>query len=167
MFENLREKGEALRNLFKKDKDKDDEKDESIVDKTVEVIEARDKEAEKTDVEKLLLGKTDDTAETESIIDVLKKEEAEKKEEKDDDLDKKLKNIEKVLETFGDSGGTSIGKAPKSPFSEKDVIKINEPVDFSSLMAKDFISPFLLNKPSSQSNRVELLYETLKKQNLI
>ena len=167
MFENLREKGEALRNLFKKDKDKDDEKDESIVDKTVEVIEARDKETEKTDVEKLLLGKTDDTAETESIIDVLKKEEAEKKEEKDDDLDKKLKNIEKVLETFGDSGGTSIGKTPKSPFSEKDVIKINEPVDFSSLMAKDFISPFLLNKPSSQSNRVELLYETLKKQNLI
>ena len=51
MFENLREKGEALRNLFKKDKDKDDEKDESIVDKTVEVVEARDKEAEKTDVE--------------------------------------------------------------------------------------------------------------------
>jgi hypothetical protein len=164
MFENLREKGEALRNLFKKDKDKDDEKDESIVDKTVEVVEARDKEAEKTDVEKLLLGRTEDTAETESIIDVLKKEEAEKKEEKDDDLDKKLKNIEKVLETFGDS---PIGKTPKSPFPEKDIIKINEPVDFSALMAKDFISPFLLNKPSSQSNRVELLYETLKKQNLI
>ena len=162
MFENLKEKGEALRNFFKKDKD--DEKDVSMVDKTVEVIEAKDKNLEKTDVEKLLLGETEDTAETESIVDVLKKEEAEKKEESDDDLDKKLKSIEKVLETFGDS---PIGTPAKSPFSAKDVIKINEPVDFSSLMAKSYIQPFLLNKPSSQSNRVELLYELLKKQNLI
>ena len=81
MFEKLKEKGEAFRNLFKKDKD--DEKEESLVDKTVSVIEARDEELEKTDKDKILLGQTEDTAETESIIDVLKKEEAEK--EKDDD----------------------------------------------------------------------------------
>ena len=40
MFENLKEKGEALRNFFKKDKD--DEKEESLVDKTVSVIEAKE-----------------------------------------------------------------------------------------------------------------------------
>ena len=45
--------------------------------------------------------------------------------------------------------------------------KINEPVDFSALVAKDYIGPILLNKPSSQTNRIDLLYETLKKQNLI
>ena len=162
MFENLKEKGEALRNFFKKDKD--DEKEESLVDKTVSVIEARDEELEKTDKDKILLGQTEDTAETESIIDVLKKEEAEKEKDDDEDLDRKLKSIEKVLETFGDN---PIGTPAKSPFSAKDVININEPVDFSALMAKSYISPFLTNKPSSQMNRVELLYDTLKKQKLI
>ena len=161
MFENLKEKGEALRNFFKKDKD--DEKEESLVDKTVSVIEARDEELEKTDKDKILLGQTEDTAETESIIDVLKKEEAEKEKDDDEDLDRKLKSIEKVLETFSDSPI----KPASSPFSAKDVIKINEPVDFSALVAKDYIGPILLNKPSSQTNRIDLLYETLKKQNLI
>ena len=131
MFEKLKEKGEAFRNLFKKDKD--DEKEESLVDKTVSVIEARDEELEKTDKDKILLGQTEDTAETESIIDVLKKEEAEKEKDDDEDLDRKLKSIEKVLETFGDN---PIGTPAKSPFSAKDVININEPVDFSALMAK-------------------------------
>ena len=75
-----------------------------------------------------------------------------------------MKSIEKVLETFGDN---PIGTPAKSPFTAKDVININEPVDFSALMAKSYISPFLTNKPSSQMNRVELLYDTLKKQKLI
>lgn len=161
MFENLKEKGEALRDFFKRDKE--EEKDDNIVDKTVKVLDAREKNLEeRTDVEKLL-GQTEDTSKTESIIDVLKKEEAEKKEDTEDDLEKKLASIEKVIDTFSESPIASA----KSPFSAKDVIKINEPVDFSALMAKEFVNPFILNKPSSQTNRIDLLYETLKKQNLI
>tara|TARA_Y100000004_G_C8661915_1_gene305557 strand:- start:60 stop:545 length:486 start_codon:yes stop_codon:yes gene_type:complete len=161
MFENLKERGEALRDFFKKDKE--EEKDNNIVDKTVKVLDAREKNLEeRTDVEKLL-GQTEDTSKTESIIDVLKKEEAEKKEDTEDDLEKKLASIEKVIDTFSESPI----KPAKSPFSAKDVIKINEPVDFSALMAKEFVNPFILNKPSSQTNRIDLLYETLKKQNLI
>ena len=152
MFENLKERGEALRDFFKKDKE--EEKDNNIVDKTVKVLDAREKNLEeRTDVEKLL-GQTEDT---------LKKEEAEKKEDTEDDLEKKLASIEKVIDTFSESPI----KPAKSPFSAKDVIKINEPVDFSALMAKEFVNPFILNKPSSQTNRIDLLYETLKKQNLI
>jgi len=162
MFENLREKGNALKNLFKKDKEEEKE-DDNIVDKTVKVIEAKEDFIKEATPEKILLGQTDDTGKTESIQEVLKKEEAEKKEDDDSDLDKKLASIEKVLETFSDSPI----KPASSPFSAKDVIKINEPVDFSALVAKDYISPILLNKPSSQSNRIDLLYETLKKQNLI
>jgi hypothetical protein len=50
----------------------------------------------------------DDTGVTETVKDVLGKEEKEKKIDKEDSLEKKLANIEKVINTFGGSGGTSV-----------------------------------------------------------
>jgi|TARA_Y100000114_G_scaffold155653_1_gene180377 hypothetical protein len=165
-FENLRKKGKAFLEFVKgeKDKEKDKEKEDPIVDKTVKVFEAQ--EEYEPSKEQIDLGKTEDTSTTETILDVLRKEEAEKdeknKEEKEKSLNEKLADIEKVLETFSDK---PLGKAV-DPFS-KTTIDIAEGPDFSRLVAKDFVSPFLITKPSSQTDRVALLYDTLKKQNLI
>ena len=79
-FENLRKKGKAFLEFVKgeKDKEKDKEKEDPIVDKTVKVFEAQEEyDPSKQQID---LGKTEDTSTTETILDVLRKEEAEKDE---------------------------------------------------------------------------------------
>ena len=184
MLEFLKEKGNALKNFFDKKKDEDytmyraspssDSEDEeidttmyraspeTIVDKTVKIIEAQ--QDYKPTEEQKKLGKTEDIGEMETIKDVLRKEEAEKAEKKEKGLDDKLKDIEKVLSTFG-SGQEKLGSPPKSPFKEKP-FELNKAIDFRTSAAKDFVAPYL-QQPSSQGDRITLLIEGLKKQNLI
>ena len=160
-FEKLREKGEALIS-FGKDKEVDTD-DRSSVEKyddflkTTEVMEAG-KTADQKAVESI-----DDTGVTESVKEVLGKEEKEKKEDKEDSLEKKLANIEKVIDTFGGSKTLPTGKLPGSDISAN----INQrPLDMGQVQAKAAQADYL--KPSTvPEDRIALLYEDLKKYNLI
>jgi len=160
-FEKLREKGEALIS-FGKDKEVDTD-DRSSVEKyddflkTTEVMEAG-KTADQKAVESI-----DDTGVTESVKEVLGKEEKEKKEDTEDSLEKKLANIEKVIDTFGGSKTLPTGQLPGSDINAN----INQrPLDMGQVQAKAAQAEYL--KPSTVPNdRIALLYEDLKKYNLI
>lgn len=161
MLEFLREKGNALKSIFDKDEDKEEEKTETIADKAIKVFEAQ--EDYKPTEEQKELAKIEDTSEMETIKDVLKKEEAEKEEKTEKSLDEKLADIEKVISSFGSS--QDLGSPAKSPFTDKS-FQLNKPIDFQTQVAKNYIAPYL-QQPTSQGDRIALLFESLKKQNLI
>lgn len=161
MLEFLREKGNALKSIFDKDEDKEEEKIETIADKAIKVFEAQ--EDYKPTEEQKELAKIEDTSEMETIKDVLKKEEAEKEEKTEKSLDEKLADIEKVISSFGSS--QDLGSPAKSPFTDKS-FQLNKPIDFQTQVAKNYIAPYL-QQPTSQGDRIALLFESLKKQNLI
>ena len=160
-FEKLREKGEALIS-FGKDKEVDTDERSSVEKyddflKTTEVM----KEAQTEDAK--AVESIDDTSVTESVKEVLGKEEKEKKEDKEDSLEKKLKNIEKVIDTFGGSKALPTGQLPGSNINAN----INQrPLDMGQVQAKAAQAEYL--KPSTvPEDRIALLYEDLKKYNLI
>jgi len=161
-FEKLREKGEALIS-FGKDKEVNTDERSSVEKyddflKTTEVMEAG-KTADQKAVESI-----DDTSVTESVKDVLGKEEKEKKEDKEDSLEKKLANIEKVIDTF--SSGTKALPTGQLPGSNVNANLNQRPLDMGQVQAKAAQAEYL--KPSTvPEDRIALLYEDLKKYNLI
>jgi len=162
MFEKLSEIGEAFKN-FGKDKEtkivdmssttiEDDRSTEDSITEASDIIETqKNEEANKDSDEKVDLE-----------VNTTKKDEEKKGE---DTLEKKLKNIEKVIDTFSGSGGEQLS-VPKNPLDIKASDNINvKPVDMGSVQAKELITEYL--KPSVNSDRVGLLYENLRKLNLI
>ena len=162
MFEKLSEIGEAFKN-FGKDKEtkivdmsnttiEDDQSTEDSITEASDIIETqKNEEANKDSDEKVDLE-----------VNTTKKDEEKKGE---DTLEKKLKNIEKVIDTFSGSGGEQLS-VPKNPLDIKASDNINvKPVDMGSVQAKELITEYL--KPSVNSDRVGLLYENLRKLNLI
>ena len=162
MFEKLSEIGEAFKN-FGKDKEteivdmsnttiEDDRSTEDSITEASDIIETqKNEEANKDSDEKVDLK-----------VNTTKKDEKKKGE---DTLEKKLKNIEKVIDTFSGSGGEQL-QVPKNNLDVKASDNINvKPVDMGSVQAKELITEYL--KPSVNSDRVGLLYENLRKLNLI
>ena len=151
----LKNTGDALRNIGKKD-------DNLIRIKDDEVIELSDK---KEDTSKTI-EKSGDAKEAEEIY---QKDKGiittkDKTEESEDDLEKKLKNIEKVIETFsGDGGATVISNNSRIAAG----VNLNQqPLDMGNTQAKQYQAEYL--KPSNvQDERIALLYNVLKKYNLI
>ena len=136
----LRNAGDALSSFGKKDKD-DDRFDSEVQDQTSE-----------KDTTEIIKTKTEE------------KKQEEQKEDTEEDLEKKLKNIEKVIDTFS-------GKPTQLP-SSTDLVNssssnINvKPLDLGNIQAKANYQEYL--KPSNrQDDRIALLYEDLKKYNLI
>jgi len=159
MFEKLESVGEAFRNYFKKDKEEDER---SSVKKLNEFQEA-EKEYKPTE-EQIKIGETEDTGETESIKQILERESAKKEEEvKEKDLDEKLADIEKVLGKFSEQ--TPLGST-SMPFDRTSIIELNKPIDFSKDIAKDYLGS-VISQPTSQEDRIKLLYANLRKQGLI
>jgi len=159
MFEKLESVGEAFRNYFKKDKEEDER---SSVKKLNEFQEA-EKEYKPTE-EQIKIGETEDTGETESIKQILERESAKKEEEgKEKDLDEKLADIEKVLGKFSEQ--TPLGST-SMPFDRTSIIELNKPIDFSRDIAKDYLGS-VISQPTSQEDRIKLLYANLRKQGLI
>tara|TARA_R110000851_G_scaffold316063_1_gene478938 strand:- start:276 stop:779 length:504 start_codon:yes stop_codon:yes gene_type:complete len=160
----LKKTGEALKNLGKEEEviDKDErtsvEKYDDFL-KTTDVMEAG-QTADQKAVESI-----DDTSETETVKEVLGKEEKEKSETKEDSLEKKLKNIEKVIDTFS-GGGTSVINSGRMPSSDIASNINQKPLDMGNVQAKAAQQEYL--KPSTvPEDRIALLYENLKKFNLI
>jgi len=159
----LKNTGEALKNLGKEKEVNTDERtsvekyDDFL--KTTEVMEAG-QTADQKAVESI-----DDTSETETVKEVLGKEEKEKSETKEDSLEKKLANIEKVIDTFS-GGGTSVINSGRMPSSDITSNINQKPLDMGNVQAKAAQQEYL--KPSTvPEDRIALLYENLKKFNLI
>ena len=154
----LKQTGEALTSFGKKDEEKI--KDYS---NTGEEDDLSTQES----VTPIVLDKSDDEKTSDEENEVIQtKTEKEKKEKKEDSLEKKLANIEKVIDKFG--GGGDVETIPtKDMFagsSNSNNINV-KPLDMSNVQAKEVLSEYL--KPSVNSDRVGLLYENLRKLNLI
>jgi hypothetical protein len=162
MFENLKIIGEAFKSFGKKDDEVEIDQRSSIeklddFNMEDDIFSATQSEESK-DIQSI-----DDTSTTESIKDVLIKEEKEKLADKEDSLDKKLRNIEKVIGAFSEAPEQA--DIPKQDTgSASDNINL-KPIDMGSVQAKELINEYL--KPSVNSDRVGLLYENLRKLNLI
>jgi len=162
MFEKLSEIGEAFKNFGK-------DKETKIVDMSNTTIEDdRSTEDSITEASDIIETKKNEEANKDSDEKIdLEESTTEKDEEKkgEDTLEKKLKNIEKVIDTFSGSGGEQL-QVPKNNLDVKASDNINvKPVDMGSVQAKELITEYL--KPSVNSDRVGLLYENLRKLNLI
>ena len=106
----------------------------------------------------------DDTSSTETVKEVLGKEEKKNKEDTEDSLEKKLASIEKVIDKF--SGGTTTLPSGQLPSSDVSANLNQQPLDMGQVQAKAAQSEYL--RPSTVPNdRIALLYEDLKKYNLI
>ena len=162
MFEKLFEIGEALKSFGKKD-DEVEIDERSSIEKLDDFNMEKDIFSSTQSKESKDIQSIDDTSITESTKDVLIKEEKEKLADKEDSLDKKLRNIEKVIGTFSEAPEQA--DIPKQDTgSASDNINV-KPLDMGSVQAKELINEYL--KPSVNSDRVGLLYENLRKLNLI
>tara|TARA_R100001244_G_C5135180_1_gene126699 strand:+ start:142 stop:654 length:513 start_codon:yes stop_codon:yes gene_type:complete len=162
-FEKLKEKGEALIS-FEKNEEIIDTDERTSVEKYDDFLKQTEVMEAGQTADAKAIESTDDTSVTETVKDVLGKEEKEKKENKEDSLEKKLANIEKVIETF--SGGTK-ALPTGQPLSSNINDNINQkPLDMGQVQAKAAQQEYL--KPSTvPDDRIALLYENLKKYNLI
>ena len=157
VLENLKERGDALASFGKSDEDKDTDvvrvKDNTIKDVRLDKDPATE------------MVETGDASEAEKVYQ--KKEgkivEKEKKEDTEDSLEKKLANIEKVIDKFGGSQTLPTGQLQGGSINDN----INQrPLDMGNVQAKAAQAEYL--KPSTVPNdRIALLYEDLKKYNLI
>ena len=154
MFEFLKEKGNALKDFANTDIEDEEERS------TAESIKA----AIEKEQEKIKSKEKDIDEESSDIEQILKDAEAKKEEEKKEKgLDEKLADIEKVISTFGDQ--TNLSSKTSDPFKGSK-FSLNKPIDFQTQVAKNYIAPYL-QQPTSQDDRIKLLFESLKKQNLI
>ena len=154
----LRQTGEALSSFGKKDEDK-------IIDYSN--TDAEDDKSTQESVTPIVLDKSaDEKTVDESTTEVIQtKTEKEKKEDKEDSLEKKLANIEKVIDTFGGGGTRAIPTQPLPGENKTNDINL-KPLDMGNVQAKAAQQEYL--KPSTvPEDRIALLYENLKKFNLI
>ena len=159
MFESISNLGEAFK-LFGKDEEKikdysnTGEEDDLSTQESVTPIVLDKSDDEKTSDEQTSDGQIIQT-----------KTEKEKSETKEDSLEKKLKNIEKVIDTFS-GGGTSVINSGRMPSSDITSNINQKPLDMGNVQAKSAQQEYL--KPNTvPEDRIALLYEDLKKYNLI
>ena len=158
----LYKQANALKNRF------DDKETELIKVKDKEVTELKDDDTETDIATKSIIEDTGDAKvyeeshqKDEGVITTKDK----KEKDTEESLEEKLQNIEKVIDTFSGKGttvvdsGQSIGQAQS--------INLNQqPLDLGTTQAKAYQAEYL--KPSTvHDDRIALLYENLKKYNLI
>ena len=149
----LRNAGEALSSFGKKEEDKD-----------YSNTSEEDQKSTAESVKPIVLKKDDDEKTIdESTAEVIKTTK-DKKKESASDLEKKLANIEKVIDKF--SGGTTTLPSSKDLVGNSNSNINIKPLDFGQVQAKAQQTEYL--KPSSVPNdRIALLYKDLEKYNLI
>tara|TARA_R100000664_G_scaffold11612_1_gene18844 strand:- start:922 stop:1389 length:468 start_codon:yes stop_codon:yes gene_type:complete len=153
-FERLKELGEALKNT------EEEKEEETSAEKLLKFQEAE--EEYKPTEEQIKLGQTDDTGETVSAQETIIREAKEK--DKKDDLDDKIARIQKVIKNFEDDSQPTVikTKMDTSPINDINL----KAMDMGSLKQKEYLQS-LIAQPSSQRDRVKLLYDELKRFNLI
>tara|TARA_R110002049_G_C8722301_1_gene525075 strand:+ start:40 stop:492 length:453 start_codon:yes stop_codon:yes gene_type:complete len=150
MFEDIKQLGDAFKSFGNSNIDTDEkELVDPLNEKIAEFLKEKDSELSDLSTKEVMEKEKE-------VFDV-------KREKKEDDLDKKLKSIEKVIETFSGGVQTLPVKINSLESSSKNINV--EPLDMSTTQAKTMINEYL--KPSVNSDRVGLLYENLRKLNLI
>ena len=149
----LFKKGNALKDFSNTIEEEDKSTAESVL-KASEIIN--------TDI------KSDDEKTSDEEIGVIKTTEDLKKEKEKDteeSLEEKLSNIEKVIETFSGKGTTVIDSGQS--IGQSSPVNLNQaPLDLGTTQAKAYQAEYL--KPSTvHDDRIALLYDNLKKYNLI
>ena len=152
----LRNAGEALSSFGKKEDDKD-----------YSNTSEEDQKSTAESVKPIVLKKDDDekTIDEESS-EVIQTETKDKKKESASDLEKKLANIEKVIDKFSGGGGNTVLPSSKDLVGNSNSNINIKPLDFGQVQAKAQQTEYL--KPSNvQNDRIALLYKDLEKYNLI
>ena len=152
----LRNAGEALSSFGKKEEDKD-----------YSNTSEEDQKSTAESVKPIVLKRDDDekTIDEESS-EVIQTETKDKKKESASDLEKKLANIEKVIDKFSGGGGNTVLPSSKDLVGNSNSNINIKPLDFGQMQAKANQQEYL--KPSNvQNDRIALLYKDLKKYNLI
>jgi hypothetical protein len=152
----------ALKNKF------DDKETELIKVKDKKVTELKDDDKETDVATKSIV----DIGDAETATKVHQKDEGvittkskEKEKDTEESLEDKLKNIEKVIDTFS-GGGTTVVDSGQSVGQAASVDLNQQPLDLGTTQAKAYQAEYL--KPSNVHNdRIALLYDNLKKYNLI
>jgi len=152
--------GNAFKNIGKKD-------DSLIKVKDEKVTELKDDNKETDVTTKSIIEETGDASKAEEIN---QKDEGvittkDKEEETEETLEEKLENIEKVIETFSGKDSTVINSSQS--IGQSSPINLNqEPLDLGTAQARAYQAEYL--KPSTvHDDRITLLYDNLKKYNLI
>jgi hypothetical protein len=155
MFEKLKELGEALKNA------EEEKEEETSAEKLLKFQQAE--EEYKPTEEQTKLGETEDIpGQTVSAQETIIQEAKEK--DKKDDLDDKINRIRQVISSFEEDQQPTV---IKTKMDTTPVTDINlKPMDMGSLKQKEYLQS-LIAQPSSQRDRVSLLYDELKKFNLI
>jgi len=155
-LDTLKEAGSALKDLFSKE--------DSQEKKQLEEFEKAKEEYKPTEEQKAI-GEIEDIG-TKSVDEILKTEKEEKK-ASEAELEKKLSNIEKVLDKF--SGDVTVSKATPLPEDTASVLNL-KPLDMGALIAKEYLSNVtskMTGQTSSDQDRIALLYDNLRKLNVI
>ena len=157
----LKNTGKALKNIGNKD-------DDLIRVKDDEVVELSDKKKEDT-ATSTVLEKTGDASKAEEIHQkekgIITTKDKQKEKDTEESLEEKLKNIEKVIDTFSGKG-TSVLNSGQSVGQAQSVNLNQQPLDLGTAQAKAYQAEYL--KPSTvHDDRIALLYDNLKKYNLI
>ena len=152
--------GNAFKNIGKKD-------DSLIKVKDEKVTELKDDNKETDVTTKSIIEETGDASKAEEIH---QKDEGvittkDKEEETEETLEEKLENIEKVIETFSGKDSTVINSSQS--IGQSSPINLNqEPLDLGTAQARAYQAEYL--KPNTlPDDRIALLYDNLKKYNLI
>ena len=160
MFENLKSIGEAFKNFKSEDTEKEED---TTLQKYLDFQEAKE-EFEPTEEQKAVMSIEDIPGQTKTGKEILIEEA--KQEKKEDELDKKISDIQKVLKTFSEDTEGEVLDVPRMDTSS-DANKLNvKPLDLGAIRQKSYLEG-LITQPSSQKDRIALLYESLRKQNLI
>ena len=155
----------ALKNKF------DDKETELIKVKDKKVTELKDDDTETDVATKSIIEDIGDARvyeeshqKDEGVI-TTKEKEKDKEKDTEESLEEKLQNIEKVIDTFSGGGATVIDSGQS--VGQATGINLNQqPLDLGTTQAKAYQADYL--KPSTvHDDRIALLYDNLKKYNLI
>ena len=153
----------ALRNKF------DDKETELIKVKDKKVTELKDDDKETDIATKAILEEGSDAKVYEESHQkdegVITTKDKQKEKDTEESLEEKLQNIEKVIDTFS-GGGTTVLDSGQSVGQAQSVNLNQQPLDLGTTQAKAYQAEYL--KPSTvHDDRIALLYDNLKKYNLI
>lgn len=159
MFESLSKLGKALEN-YKLDKDEEKEDEKTSLEEYLDFQKAKE-EFKPTEEQKSVMTIEDYPGQTKTGEEVLIEQSKQEKEE--DQLDKKIKDIQKVLTSFGEKAEDVTTIKPEVIID--DVAKSStlnlKPLDLGSISQKQYLQS-LLPTSTSQINRVDVLLKQLK-----
>lgn len=163
LFENFKDLGEALKNWGKSNKGEEKTSTEKLIEfqKAKEEYQPTEEQIALSTIEDYRAGQDKPIERGQDIL-----VQESKEEKKEDELDKKIKNIQKVLKEFGEDQAPTVIKQADALSIPDQADKLNvQPLDMGITRQKELLAQ--LPRIGSEKDRIELLYQDLMKRNLI